>query len=80
MVAVGNVSSKMATKDLEITEVQIGQVAQQRWKWPSSLYLVFSASVTLQKPNGTLKKVSDWWGENKMGADHFSRISADTCG
>lgn len=44
MVAVGNVSSKTATKDLEITGVQMGQVAQQRWEWSSSLYLIFSAS------------------------------------
>lgn len=74
-------SSKNGTKDLEITEVQMGQVAWQRWEWSDSQYLIFNLLqtqviyLTLQKPHGTQKKVTE--GRKKKGTDHFTRISAD---
>lgn len=80
MGAVGKVSSKNSTKDLEITEVQMGQVAWQRWEWSGSPYLIFHLLqrqviyLTLQKPHGTQKKVIEG---GKKGTDHFTRISAD---
>lgn len=58
-------SSKNGTKDLEITKVQMGQVAWQRWELSGSQYLIFSLLqmqviyLTLQKPHGTQKKVTE---------------------